>query len=482
MSKEKDQNSLSRRDFLRAAAMTVGGVAIAACGPTTAPPATSTPMPEVEPTAAPTEAPYGGPLGVEKGTIELHIREPGNQRAAAFDQMKEALLEMYPETDWELVYDMQNWDVLRPRFIAGDPPDGAWLSVSGDPWGLLDEGLLMDVSDLLEAPAYGEEGVKYKDLFLPGMLEPGQKDGKQYIMPKGVNTWGLWYSRSLAAEQGWEIPAEFPWPWDDFKATMNEIKDFGISPILSGGPGNAGSFFWAFWLNFAFQIGGNDHFNAMDSLTPGAWNNEIMVASLARMQELFAEELIDPLWSAIQWGDADTLVFQGEAFFKPDGQWFVGSNKDKIPEGFELGFAPAPTIPELEGSPAVMEANAEPSWLVPAEAKNPRGGMEWIRLWNSKPFSVVFAEVSGDILPIYDSGKGADWHPGSAEMLRYFGMAERYFNPMFHVWYAQLRDGLTEPFFNMATGTMTPQECADAWEAVAEQVRQDDSVTKHQRG
>ena len=176
----------------------------------------------------------------------------------------------------------------------------------------------------------------------------------------------------------------------------------------------------------------------MDSLDPGAWNSEAMVTALARTQELFEEELIDPLWSSIDWADADTIVAKYEAVFKPDGQWWVASNRDKLPEDFDPGYAPVPTIPECEGSPSLIQANAEPSWMVPAEAKHPRGGMEWIRLWDSKPFSVVFAEVCGDLLPIEGSGEGADWPAASAEMLEYFRQAERYYNPMHHLWYGDL--------------------------------------------
>jgi N-acetylglucosamine transport system substrate-binding protein len=479
MSKETGNIRMTRREFLRGMAIAGGGAALAACRAPTPEP---TEPPAAEPTQPPEEA-YGGPLGVEKDTIELQIRESGTHRAPAYDKMVEALDEMYPETEWNLVYDQQNWDVLRPRFIAGNPPDGAWLSVSGDPFALVDEGLLMDVTPLMEAPAYGEEGKKFKDIFLPGMLEPGQKDGKQYLVPKSLNTWGMWYSHGLLEKHGWSdaIPDSYPWKWDDFKALLKEIKDAGLKPILSGGPGNAGSFQWAFWLNFVFQAGGDEQLFAMDSLEPGAWNNEVMVTALARTQELFEEELIDPLWSSIDWADADTIVAKYEAVFKPDGQWWVAENRDKLPEDFGPGYAPIPTIPECEGSPALIEANAEPSWLVPAEAKHPRGGMEWVRLWDSKPFSVVFAEVAGDLLPIEGSGEGADWPAASAEMLEYFRQAERYYNPMHHLWYGDLMSAIQEPLFKTCMVEMSPQECAEIFEQAAEEVRQDETIPKRSR-
>jgi N-acetylglucosamine transport system substrate-binding protein len=475
MSDKTRSTRMTRREFLGAMAIFGGGAALAAC----APKPTATP-PAEEPTKPPTAEPYGGPLAVEQGTIELQIREPGDQRAGAFEEMVKTLNELYPETEWDLVYDMQNWDYLRPRFIAGDPPDGCWLSNGGDPFGLLDEDLLMDLTPLMEAPAYGQEDIKFKDIFLPGTLEPGQKDGKQYLVPKNLSTRGLWYSRALIEEYGWGPLPDEPggWKWDDFTALMKEIKAAGLSPILSGGPGNAGSFLTVNFYNFAFQAGGEQLFKDLHSLKPGAWNSEAILAALARCQEMFQEEYIDPKWSAIDWKDADTLIFQKKAVFKPDGHWFPASNKGKTPEGFNLGFTPNPTIPEVQGSPKIMGAIAEPSWIVPKEATHPRGGMEFIRLWNSKPFSVVFAEVSGDILPISDSGEGADWDPATEHLLSYFNQCERFYPRLFHAWYAPLNSAVGETFTEMALGNVTIQEAADTFEAAAEEVRNDPEITK----
>ncbi len=462
-----NQKKLSRRDFMKLVGAASAGAALAS---------------QLPPFAWAQEG-YGGPLGIEQAVIEMQIRESGSQRAPAYEKVVERLAELYPETEYNMVYDQGNWTALRPRFLAGDPPDGTWLSVEGDPWGLLDEDLLMDLTPLMEAPAFGNEDVMYKDTFLPGLLTPGQKDGVQYLIPHSPTTWGLWYNKALFDEMGWEVPEELgAWTWDDFTALSEEIKSAGMMTILSGGPGNAGAFWWAFFMNFWYQIGGDEQLNAMDSLTPGAWSNEVIVAALTRANELFADEHIDPLWSSIDWGDAATLNLQNRVAFYPDGNWHVAQYADAAPEGFEMAFAPIPVVPEVEGSPKLLQAAAEPCLMVPVEAQNPRGAMEFYRLWNSEEFRLVFAELAGDMSPLIYDVSEADVHPAVASMLSYFTQGERFYNPMYNSWYAQLREEANAGFTEMVLGNATPEETAALFEEAAQAVRDDDSVTKHQRG
>jgi ABC-type glycerol-3-phosphate transport system substrate-binding protein len=293
----------------------------------------------------------------------------------------------------------------------------------------------------------------------------------------------LWYNAALFDEKGWSVPAELgTWGWDDFKGLAAEIRGEGLYPILAGGPGNAGTYWWAFYLNFVYQIGGDEQFNAMDSLTPGAWNNEVMIMALQRAKELFDEDIIDSTWSAIDWGDATTLSLQDQVGFNPDGQWHVGSNRDRLPEGYSMAFAPTPTLPDVQGSPSLIQAVAEPAFFVPLEADMPFAAMEYLRLWDSLPVSADRLQIAGDFVPISGAGAGAEIHEATASLLSYFNQAERYYNPMHHVWYAPLRNATNAAFTEMALGNISAQEAADLFEESAQAVRDDGTITIHERG
>jgi hypothetical protein len=53
---------------------------------------------------------------------------------------------------------------------------------------------------------------------------------------------------------------------------------------------------------------------------------------------------------------------------------------------------------------------------------------------------------------------------------------------MHHVWYAPVRDAANAAFTEMAGGNITPQEAADLMEEAAQAVRDDGTITIHERG
>jgi N-acetylglucosamine transport system substrate-binding protein len=450
---------VSRREFMQLAAVAGGSVALGS---------------RFTGVARAQDTEYGGPLQVEKATIEMQIREQSSKPVSALDAIRDQLQEMYTETEWNMVY-QQQWDTLRLRLIAGDPPDGAWLNVAGNPWVLLDEGLLAPLTPLMDAPAYGQEGLTFKDTFLPGMLEPGQKDGVQYLIPRAITLCGFWYNKALAARKGWTIPQELgAWTWDDFTALMDTIMGDGLYPILTG---DAVVFYWALFLNFVFQAGGPEQYEAMNHLDEGAWSNDVIIAALQRSNELFRKGYIDPMWNRLPWGDGAALYLLGESVFYPDDTWSVLQYADQAPVGFEMSFTPVPVIPEAKFT-KVIQGIPKPDLFVPRDAKHPNGAMEYFRLWLSQSFSGALAE-RGFLVPIQGAEVPDTLNPTIQDMLAYFHQAEYYYNPMFQVWYQPLAQAANGAFTSMALGDISPEEAAQKMEAAAQTVRDDSSIPKH---
>jgi multiple sugar transport system substrate-binding protein len=59
-------------------------------------------------------------------------------------------------------------------------------------------------------------------IYLPGLLEPGQIDGKQYLMPKDYSPLGVYYNKKLFDQAGVEYPQP-GWSWDDLLAIAQEL-------------------------------------------------------------------------------------------------------------------------------------------------------------------------------------------------------------------------------------------------------------------
>ena len=101
-------------------------------------------------------------------------------------------------------------DQLRPRFIAGDPPDVIDNSGAGnlDMAALVAEGELLDLAPLFAAPSLDTPGKTFGETLFPGSQDTGQFDGVQHILLLSYTVSGIWHSESLFEEMGWEYPAD----------------------------------------------------------------------------------------------------------------------------------------------------------------------------------------------------------------------------------------------------------------------------------
>ena len=59
-------------------------------------------------------------------------------------------------------------------------------------------------------------------IYLPGLLEPGQVDGVQYLLPKDYSPLAVYYNKTIFDAAGIAYP-EDGWTWDDFLDTALEL-------------------------------------------------------------------------------------------------------------------------------------------------------------------------------------------------------------------------------------------------------------------
>src|SRR5438552_6395609 len=81
------------------------------------------------------------------------------------------------------------WEQLRPRFVAGSPPDLTYPGWGMDHWPLIYEGQVSPLDDALASPP-AEGGGTWRDTFEPSLLRLGQYEGKQYMLPYFYNVEG----------------------------------------------------------------------------------------------------------------------------------------------------------------------------------------------------------------------------------------------------------------------------------------------------
>ncbi len=61
-------------------------------------------------------------------------------------------------------------------------------------------------------------------IYLPGLLEPGQVDGKQYLLPKDYSPLAVYYNKKIFDAAGVAYPSP-DWTWDDLLTTAQALTD-----------------------------------------------------------------------------------------------------------------------------------------------------------------------------------------------------------------------------------------------------------------
>nr|BFE73823.1 hypothetical protein GCM10020092_071240 [Actinoplanes digitatis] len=168
------------------------------------------------------EVSAANPLGVkEDAPLEVVIFNGGfgEEYAKAHEAMYQ---ERYPKAEIKHSSTQKIAETLQPRFVAGDPPDvvnnsgGSQIDFNG----LVSQGALTDLGELLDAPSLDDPAKKVRDTLLPGIVDVGSYDGKFLSLNYAYSAYGVWYSRKLFESKGWQYPKT----WDEMIALCKKIK------------------------------------------------------------------------------------------------------------------------------------------------------------------------------------------------------------------------------------------------------------------
>jgi multiple sugar transport system substrate-binding protein len=105
---------------------------------------------------------------------------------------------------------------ILTQIAAGDPPDLLQIGDDAVPM-FVDRGAFVPLDDFISGEYPLDTGI-----YLPGMLEPGQIDGTQYLLPKDYSPLAVYYNKALFDAAGVAYP-EDGWTWDDFVATAQAL-------------------------------------------------------------------------------------------------------------------------------------------------------------------------------------------------------------------------------------------------------------------
>ena len=364
---------ISRRAFLRMAALAGGAVPLAACGGAPAAPqataeqAPPTAAPAAQPTAVPaaaqpTAAPVAPAPADEQVTIEWFNRYTTPTTQEIIPKMVDAFEQANPgiKVKYENPGNGEGYiEALLSRIAGGNPPDIATLYEP--PVEFAARGSLVGIDDMMAAAKTARP-----DAFFPAPLKSCQWQGKTYGLPSSAGAGAIYMNVPMFQEHNISTDRNaFPKTWDELKALSQEfvviengeVKQAGFVPFV----GNQ-------WLYPAWSAmnGGQIYNSASNTYTiDSAANIEWLEYWVKWLDDQYGGNL-EQLNAAGNWAGTypDTAFNQGKAAMAGEGSW--SSTDAEIP--FEWEVARFPVGPSGTKSYTAFWPNW---WVIPQGTKYP---------------------------------------------------------------------------------------------------------------
>jgi N-acetylglucosamine transport system substrate-binding protein len=383
--------------------------------------------------------------GVDKDGDEVELEVALFEGGYGLDIFKEIARELekaHPEVVVNVWGNPRVMEQLRPRFIAGDPPDVVYIPQQNDALQFMYEGMLYPVNELYESKSFGQNK-KVWDTF---------------------------------KQNGWSIPSY----WDEFLALSDKIKASGIAPWTYQGiyPGYMAGII----RPLIYKSGGKQAIFDIDNLKPGAWKNPDVIKALKLIQDYMAHpgyvlsgtEGLSHTESQMEW-------LRHSAAMLPCGTWLENEMKDVTPDDFEMSLAPIPGIRGGKGNITGVEVSTDFSFVIPRDAKNPKWGIEYMRMMYSSKMSKRFVELVGESPPIIGATEGVDISKPFANAIAVAEKAEVAIVVRFSQWYPTLAKVFNEDIGEFLWGRISVEDYTDKLEAEAQRIAKDESIKKFTR-
>ncbi len=408
--------------------------------------------------------------GKPTGKVEVKLFK-GGYGIGFFQRAAQDYMKQNPGVTITVSGDPKVWEELRPRMVAGDPPDLMYPGWGMDHWKLAQEGQLYTLDKALESPAYGSKE-SWRSTFIPSVLALGQKDGKQYVMPYFINIQGMWYDPGVFAKHGWTPPKTFP----ELLALCQKIKAAGIAPLTFQGK-------YPYYMienmiiPWVQSIGGIQAVNDLQNLKPGAWQAPAVLQAVSMIDQLNKAGDFEKGAVGMTHTESQTEFVNGKAAMIPCGSWLHSEMAKTMPPGAQMAYFLPPVVPGGKGDPTAMEISIEP-WMVPVKAKNPEAAIDFFKYLTSLPVAQKFVQEKETLMSVVGSDSGP-LPPLLQSQDDLFKQSKTVYSYIARQWYPQMETSIENALTSLLNGDITPQQFCDRAEAAAKKTRDDPNIMKH---
>jgi N-acetylglucosamine transport system substrate-binding protein len=468
----KDKPSTDRRGFLRGAAATGVGVAMApylgrigVAGATTEPPGTDT--------AGTASGDAANPFGITEGAEVEAVIFNGGYGIDYVEFAANIFEETHEGSSVAVAPSTQIAQELQPRFVGGNPPDlvdnsGAQaIGINA----ILDQ--LEDLNDVIDAPNL--EGVTIRDTLFGGVLAPGTFDGKLAAINYALTIYAVWYSASLFEENGWTPPTT----WEEALALGALAKEQDKYLFCWGQ--EAATYYQTFAVDSAIKEGGHEVRLALENLEEGCWSHPAVQGVFEALKQVVDNEYMLPGGAGTQFTAAQAQwSLDQAAILYPSGSWIENEMKDQTAEGFEMRGVPEFTLTADSAMPATaLRLTAGEPFVVPSQGANVAGGKELLRIMLSNEAATNFARTK--LAPTVVSGTVPEDGFGSTALVSQSEMAaaagEDIFTHNFVDFYGTNQEQLVI-WNSFLSGDTSVEELTSGLQEITDRIREDPSIEK----
>lgn len=310
------------------------------------------PMPMFRNVAAAAALWLGGAAMASAGTLVINADTSDPAPKAAFEAMIAKFEKENPDVEVKFnVFDHEGFKNSIRNFLTSQPPDVVTWYAGERMRTFVDRGLFEDVSDLWEADGLTDA--------MASSLASMTVDGKQWGVPYTYYQWGVYYRRDIFDKYGLSPPTN----WEEMLQVGKTLNENGVRPFTIGT-----KFLWtaAGWFDYLnLRINGLPfHMELAAGKVP--WTDDRIRKVFEYWAVLLENDFYIDNHASYSWQEAQPFLLQGQAAMYLIGNFIVPFFNNTHLAG-QMGFFQFPVIDE---SVPMYEDAPTDTVHIPAKARN----------------------------------------------------------------------------------------------------------------
>ncbi len=356
----------------------IGCAGAAAPAPAASEPAATEEAAPAEPAAEEAEAPAeeAAPESIGssvEGELSITIwdegQRPGLQQIVDEWSEQSGVKATIQVVDWN-----DYWTLLEAGATGGELPDVFWMH-SNVAQKYMENDQLLDLTDLIAA-SDKIDMANYYD----GIVKLYQSDGKQYAVPKDIDTIALWYNKTIFDEMGVPYPDD-TWTWDDFAANAKKLtNDAHWGYAIAPGNNQEG------YYNTIYSMGG---YVISDDKKTSGMDDPNSIKAVKLFTDMIAEGSCPDL-ATVSETAPNELLCAGKTAMSINGSWMLAGYRDNEYAAANCDVAVLPYTNSPDDRVSIYNGLG---WAAAANGKNLDAAWSLIEYLGSKEAQLKQAEL-----------------------------------------------------------------------------------------